>query len=161
MLIRNTVNLPSSSRIWIYQSKTEIPATQVRDIQARLEDFARRWVSHSRALRAAAEVLHNRFIILTADESAAGASGCSIDSSVRFLQQLEQEFNLDLFDRMTFTFEKDGKIQAAGRDEFAAMYARGEIDDDTVVFDNLVKTIGDLQVNWRKRLGDSWHRRMV
>jgi len=62
---------------------------------------------------------------------------------------------------MTFTFEKNGKIQAANREEFAQMYQKGELTDETIVFDNLVKTKGDFEVNWRKKLGESWHKRMV
>lgn len=150
-----------NSRIWIYQAKEEIAAAVLPDLQVELDNFARQWVSHSNALRAKAEIRHDRFLVLLVDESQAGASGCSIDKSVHFMQAVERKFDLNLFDRMTFTFEKDGQIQAADRDSFADLYKNGSINDDTIVYDNLIKTKGQMQTDWRKKLGESWHARMV
>ena len=153
--------ISDDSRIWIYQAKEEIDAAVLPDLQIELDNFAQQWVSHSNALRAQAEVRHNRFLVLMVDESQAGASGCSIDTSVRFMQNVERKFGLNLFDRMTFTFEKDGQIHAAERDAFAELYKNGDINDETIVFDNLIKTKGQMQTDWRKKLGESWHARMV
>jgi hypothetical protein len=153
--------LSETSRIWIYQAKEEIVAAVLPELQIELDNFARQWVSHSNALRAKAEIRHNRFLILMVDESQAGASGCSIDKSVHFIQALERKFGLNLFDRMTFTFEKDGQIHAANRDDFAELYKNGSISNETIVYDNLIKTKGQIQTDWRKKLGESWHARMV
>lgn len=153
--------LSDASRIWIYQAKEELTADILPQLQVELDNFARQWVSHSNALRAKAEIRHNRFLVLIVDESQAGASGCSIDKSVHFMQAVERKFDLNLFDRMTFTYEKDGQIHAASRDVFADLYKNGSINDETIVFDNLIKTKGQMQTDWRKKLGDSWHARMV
>jgi len=153
--------LSDASRIWIYQAKEEITSEKLPEIQVELDKFAQQWVSHSNALRADAVIYHNRFLVLMVDESQAGASGCSIDKSVHFMQKLEQKFGLNLFDRMTFTYEKEGQIYAADRDTFAELYKKGEINDSTIVFDNLIKTKGQMQTIWRKKLGESWHARMV
>ncbi len=153
--------LSPNSRVWIYQSKTEIPATHIPVIESHLKTFVQKWTSHNKALKAHAELRNGRFIILMVDESQAGASGCSIDSSVHFLQVLEREYELDLFDRMTFTYEQDGEVYAAERNEFAQLYEKGLINDDTLVFDNLVTTKADLETKWKVRLSDSWHKQMV
>ena len=100
--------LHDQSRIWIYQSNQAFSEEDLPIVKAKLQNFARQWVSHSRALKASADIHYKRFIVLTVDETQAGASGCSIDSSVRFLQQLQTEYGVDLFDRMNFSFEKSG-----------------------------------------------------
>jgi len=153
--------LSDASRIWIYQAKEEIDTAVLPELQLNVDNFAEQWVSHSNALRAQAEIHHNRFLILMVDESQAGASGCSIDTSVRFIKSIEQKFGLNLFDRMTFTYEKDGQIHAAERETFADLYKKGNIDDETIVYDNLIKTKGQMQTDWRKKLSESWHARMV
>ena len=153
--------LADASRVWIYQSKNEISPETAEKLQYDLDVFSRAWVSHNVDLYAAGEVRDRRFIILAVDESRTKTSGCSIDSSVRFLREIEQKYNLDLFDRLNFAFEKDGKIQAVPRDTFAEMYAKGEIDDNTIVFDNLVKTKSELESGHRKKLGESMYKRMV
>ena len=152
---------PANSRVWVYQSKTAFSDAVAAKIHRHINAFTQQWTSHNRALRATGDVLYNHFIVLIVDESMADASGCSIDSSVHFIKAVEQEYGVDLFDRMTFTYEKDGKIHAADREKFAELYASGEIDDNTTVFDNLVNTKSDFDQRWQVRLGDSWHKRMV
>ena len=152
---------PGTSRVWVYQSKTAFSDADVTKIREHIEAFTQQWTSHNRALRAVGDVLHGRFIVLMADERMADASGCSIDSSVHFIKAVEQEYGVDLFDRMTFTYEQSGRVEAADREQFAALYASGEIDDHTIVFDNLVNTKADFDRGWKVRLGDSWHKRMV
>ena len=105
--------------------------------------------------------MHNRFVILMVDESQAGASGCSIDSSVHFLKTLQSEYGVDLFDRMVFSFKQGEEVLSLDRETFAKWYAEGKINDDTPVFDTLVNNKKDLEENWIKPLGESWHRRMV
>lgn len=157
-----TVTLPDATRVWIYQADRPLNDSEIAELNNRLASFAEQWVSHSRALRAHAEVRHGRFLVLMVDETQAGASGCSIDASVHFLKQLEQAYGLALFDRMTFAYrDSDGRVRTAAAPEFGALYKRGEITDNTPVFDNLVKTKGELDTAWVKPLGESWHARFV
>lgn len=153
--------LSSSSRVWIYQANPAFAEKDLSELQAILNQFAAQWVSHSRQLQAVAEVRYGRFIVLMVDESQAGASGCSIDSSVRFMKQLEQKYKVDLFDRMIFAYQQKGKVLTADRDTFAKLYQQNVIDDNTLVFDNLVNTKADLEQKWLKPLHESWHMRMV
>lgn len=153
--------LAPTSRVWIYQANPAFAKKDIPQLQQLLNDFAQQWVSHSQQLRAQAELRHGRFIILMVDESQAGASGCSIDNSVRFMQQLEQQFNVQLFDRLTFAYQKNQEVKTADREQFSQLYAAGEINGDTLVFDNLVNTKAALETEWIKPLRESWHIRMV
>ncbi len=130
-------------------------------IKKYVNEFAQSWTSHSHQMRAHGDVLHGQFVVLTADESQVDAGGCSIDTSVQFIQQLGQAYDVDLLDRMCFAWMENGKVKAASSEEFAKLYAAGEITDETLVFDNLVKTKGELDEKWLKPLNESWHRRFV
>lgn len=153
--------LPATSRVWVYQSNRPFTSEEETDLNQQLQIFAAQWVSHNRQLTAHAEVKHRQFIILMVDESSAGASGCSIDKSVHFLKHLEQHYEIDLFDRMNFAYEKDGKVQTATRMEFTQMYRQGELSDDTLVFNNLVQNKAELEKDWKIPLGQSWHKRLM
>ncbi len=154
-------NLPDTSRVWIYQAQQAFSAELSAEIQQQVQAFAQQWVSHNRALRASGEVLYDQFIVLMVDESQAGASGCSIDKSVHFMQALEAKYGINLFDRMTFTYKDGDQVMTAPREQFARLYAEGKINDETLVFDNLIKTKGEFSNKWIKSLGQSWHKRMV
>ncbi len=155
-------DFPGQSRVWVYQAGQPFRSTDLPAIRAALGAFARQWVSHNQQLRAAADVLHDRFVVLMVDETQAGASGCSIDKSVAFLKQLSAETGVDLFDRLRFSFRlPDGEVSTVSREEFARLYAEGRINDDTPVFDPLVDTKAAFDAAFEKKLGQSWHRRMV
>lgn len=153
--------LPDTTRVWIYQANRPIADEDVPEVRTQIQTFAQSWVSHNRALRSFGDLWYNRFVILLVDESRAGASGCSIDSSVHFLKGLQSAYGVDLFDRLVFSFKKGEEVISLNREEFARWYAEGKIDDDTLVFDTLVNNKKDLQENWVKPLKDSWHKRMV
>ena len=153
--------LSDHARVWIYQSKRPFTPTEESAINEQLSHFTRQWVSHNQQLLAYGAVKHHQFIVLMVDESQAGASGCSIDSSVHFIQHLEKQFNIDLFDRMTFTYEQEGEVKTASREELTNLYKAGTVDDQTLVFNNLVKNKAELEQVWKVPLGQSWHKRLL
>ena len=157
----NLESLANEARVWIYQANEPFSSGQVPEIAQHVQQFAQQWVSHSRQLRAGGAVLHNRFLVLAVDETQAGASGCSIDSSVSFVKKIGAHYQRDLFDRLRFSYEKDGQVYTVSKDDFAQLYQNGEIKDDTIVYDPLVKTIGELNSSFRKPLSQSWHARFV
>ena len=153
--------LPDTTRVWIYQAKQPLADSIVSEIEQHLINFTKSWVSHNHQLRAYGAVYYQQFIVLMVDESLAGASGCSIDKSVHFVKQIEQQYNIDLFDRMTFTYKDGTNIKSASKTDFAGLYQNGYINDETLVFDNLVKNKGEFEAKWLKPLGKSWLKRMV
>ena len=102
-------------------------------------------------------VKYNRFIMLLVDEDQAGATGCSIDKSVHLMKQIEQEYHINLFDRFNLAYRTDSGIASAPRAEFEELIKTGVIDENTILFNNMVQTLTDLQTKWEVPLKDSWH----
>jgi len=146
-----------NSRVWVYQSTTAFTHEQAQQIQQQLNAFAQGWTAHNHQLLAGAQIKYNRFLILVVDESQAGASGCSIDKSVNFMKQLEQQYAIVLFDRFNLAYRNGEEIVSASRHEFEARVKEGVITQDTLVFNNLVQTLEELQTKWEVPLKDSWH----
>lgn len=153
--------LSENTKVWIYQSNKPFEATEVAKVRAKVKDFAASWVSHNQKLTAFGDVYHDRFIVLMVDEYGGGASGCSIDSSVKFIQGLEKEYGVDMFDRMNFTYQTEEGIKSAHKEEFIELYKMGLITDETLVFNNLISTKEDFENNWKVSLGNSWHKQLI
>jgi hypothetical protein len=153
--------LNPNARIWIYQNQEEISETKVEAIRNDLTDFVEGWSAHQQPLAAFADVIYQRFLVLLVDEEVNMASGCSIDTSVNFVRSLETKYDLDLFDRFTFSYQKDGVVHTLPKVRFAELYRSGEIDENTMVFDNLIKTKSEFENNWQKPLGTTWMKRFV
>ena len=160
-IMNDIQSLNQNSRVWIYQSNREFTEAEVELINQQIASFTQSWTSHNQELKAAGNVYHQRFIVLMVDQSMAGASGCSIDKSVKFIQFLESEYNVDMFDRMNFAYEQDQSVMTAHREGFQDLYKKGIIDDDTFVFNNLVDTKQGFETNWKVKLGDSWHKNLI
>ncbi len=149
-----------ASKIWIYQSDRELTETETARLQSLLNHFAESWTAHNQQLKAAAQIAFNRFIILLVDESQAGASGCSIDKSVRFIQEVEDEFKINLFDRFNTAYFEGDQIQTANREELEVLLKQGKVTNETIVFNNMVSTLADLQTKWQVPFKNSWHARV-
>jgi hypothetical protein len=107
-------SLSKNSRVWIYQSDRPFSNFEKNQILADLSEFTASWTSHGAGLSAKAVIIENYFIALAVDESVAGASGCSIDSSVRCIQAIGERFSIDFFNRLKLvvTNEKETKLIA-------------------------------------------------
>lgn len=154
-------DLPDEARLWIYVADRQLSEAEVAKANAALSAFAKQWTAHRRELSAYGDVVYGRFVRLAVDESAAGASGCSIDASVHFLQRLGTELGVDFFERMTFFADNGEGFLPYPRDKFAAAYARNDLKDSSPVVDTLVDTKGKYESGFVKALAESWLARMV
>ena len=88
-----------SSRVWIYQSNRLLTMSEALHLEERLQGFIDSWKSHGTPVKGFGTLFFGQFLILMADETASGVSGCSTDSSVRFVKEIETLFGIHLFDR--------------------------------------------------------------
>ena len=90
LTIKFTHHLPNDfhpdSRIWIYQSDRMFSEKETEAIDEMLRQFTDSWTSHGAKVKGFGKVFFNRFIVLMADETSSGVSGCSTDSSVRLIK---------------------------------------------------------------------------
>ena len=86
-------NFSPQSKVWVYQSNREFNTAETEEIKKIGLLFTRDWTAHGSQLNASLDILYNRFIVLMVDENDASASGCSIDKSLAFIKNIEQQFN--------------------------------------------------------------------
>ncbi len=157
--------MPLHSRVWIYQSIREFSENEITQLKTKADSFISEWTSHGKTMSACIEIFHNRFIIVCVDEKTTSASGCGIDKSVKFIQQLESDLggNVSLLDRMNVAYRKKsaaptlkGKIQVCNIHELKNLITFPEGQTGTTVFNNLVNTKEELEQNWEVPLEKSW-----
>lgn len=162
-MILDLIALDNSSRVWLYQADREFTYDELDEAREDIFNFLDQWTAHSVELNTYGNIFHRRFLGLFVDESTStGASGCSIDSSVRFVQELGEKFGIDFFNRMIYSYmtaEEDIKLLA--HHELSSAHKTGIINDDTLFFDNLVKTKGQFLERWLIPLKDSWHQKFL
>jgi hypothetical protein len=157
----NYQDLSENSKVWIYQSSRPLTDKESEEIKVYGDRFIANWAAHGKELHAAFEVFYNRFIVLFADESQVQASGCSIDASVHFMKDIQNAYQLDLFDRMNITYKIRNQIDSLRMNDFQEALSKGQLTENTVVFNNLVETKGDFEKLWEVPLKESWHKQML
>ena len=145
-----------ASRVWIYQSNRLFTIAEALEIEEMLDVFVRDWKSHGTPVTGYANLFFGQFIILMADESASGVSGCSTDSSVRLIKQIEQLYKVNLFDRLLLAFVVKDKLQTIPVSQLNYAVENNFITADTLYFNNTIQTKQQLENNWIIRAKDSW-----
>ena len=154
-------NLPNNARVWIYQSDREFTSEEIEIVSVKAVDFINQWTRHGDDLKGSFTFKYNQFLVLAVDESFNNVSGCSIDSSVRFIQALEKELQLELMNKMNVTFKDNEHINLVTLADFQRYAKEQKITSETIVFNNMVATKQDFENNWEVPARESWHKRFL
>jgi hypothetical protein len=145
-----------NSRVWIYQSNRIFFMQEALEIEPMLQQFVQEWKSHGTPVKGYANLFFGRFIILMADENATGVSGCSTDSSVRLIKEIEKKFAVNMFDRQMLTFYMKNKVEQLPLSQLNYGIENGFIKSDTLYFDNTILTKNALENNWITEVMNTW-----
>jgi len=146
----------SSSKVWIYQCNRLFVLQEALKLENMLEEFVCSWQSHGIPVKGYGNLLFGQFIILMADETATGVSGCSTDSSVRLVKNMETAFHVQLFDRQLLAFVVKDKIQMLPLSQLQYAIDNNFISGEIPYFNNLVQNKDELLNKWIIPVKDSW-----
>ncbi|NOU39481.1 MAG: hypothetical protein HOO89_12275 [Ferruginibacter sp.] len=145
-----------NSRVWIYQSNRIFFMQEALEIEPMLNQFVKDWKSHGTPVKGYANLFFGRFIILMADENATGVGGCSIDSSVRLIKEIEKKFSVSMFDRQMLTFYIKEKVEQLPLSQLNYGIQNNFITPNTLYFDNTILTKKTLENNWITEAKNTW-----
>ena len=142
------------SKIWVYSSEKDFSEDSA-EIQSQLNQFTSNWKSHGSQVKGSGYTIGGHIILLVADTSVCEVSGCSTDSSVQFITQLGQEFQLNFFDRQLVLLNLDDKIVATKLDQL------GQYSPDTLVFNPFFSDLENWRESFVQKMGESKYKRFA
>lgn len=154
-------DLPNNSRVWVYQSDREFTTEEMDFISKNARQFITQWTRHGSDLKGSFTIKYNQFLVLAVDEGFNNVSGCSIDASVRFVQELQKALQVDLLDKMNISFKVGEHINVVKMNAFREFAKQQKIKAETVVFNNMVATKEELEASWEVPAEQSWHKRFL
>ncbi|MDB5106887.1 MAG: hypothetical protein JWP91_4576 [Fibrobacteres bacterium] len=148
-------------RCWVFGSSKPLSESDPV-LRGRLDRFFSQWQSHGEAVSGRWRILDDRFLVVLREPEGAEVSGCSIDSMVGEVKQLERELDSRLLDSSRIFYRAaDGAVESVNRLEFKALAAAGKVAPDTEVFDTTLTSLADLRPGiFSKPMKDSWHLRL-
>lgn len=145
-----------NSRVWIYQSSRLFSLGEALQIEDLINHFIANWKSHGAPVKGFGTLFFGQFIILMADEQATNVGGCSTDSSVRLIKEIENLYKVSMFDRQSLAFVIKDKVQLLPLTQLQYAADNRFITADTLYFNNLVATKKELEENWLIPVQSSW-----
>lgn len=140
--------LSDDAKLWSYQADRKLTETEKNWLREIIPTFLNEWAAHGDKLNAFGDVVGDYHIILAVDEDQAKASGCSIDSSVRFIKSVEKELNLSFFNRLKMLTEINGELSYKSYAELSDLPA------ETMVYNNTVSTVGAFKKGWKQAISE-------
>lgn len=155
-------HLPSHARVWVYQAERTLNTQEINFLQQELEKLVNSWKAHEIKLSAGSDVLYHMFTLLAVDEAVAKASGCSIDTSVRWMQQMSDKMGVNLIHSGWLAYvSEDNTIKQCYFSDIETLYKQGIISDNTIVFNNLISSVSELKNSWKTPFGSSPHKKLI
>jgi hypothetical protein len=145
-----------NSRVWVYQSSRLFTMGEALQVEDLLNHFVAGWKSHGTPVKGFGTLFFGQFVILMADENATGVSGCSTDSSVRLIKEIEQLYKVDMFNRQNMAFVVKDKIEVLPMSQLQYALGNGFISADTLYYNNLVQSKLELENSWMIPVNQSW-----
>jgi len=149
-------NMPKDAKIWIYQSERPFDEQEKTWIISKLVAFCNQWNTHGAEMPSSFDLKYDQFIILSVDESQMGASGCSIDSSVRVLREIEVKLNINLLDSGKVAYLDGENVRVAFLPEIKNHVLEGSLQSTSKMFNPSVDKIADLNDKWLIEADKSW-----
>ncbi len=152
--------LSDEARIWVYAANRPFGPAELHPLVQGLSTFIESWTAHNHVLQGSFEIIENQFIVLAVDENHQSATGCSIDKSVHFLQVIEQEFGIQLFNRILVYYYAGEQLITTDRADFESSLQKGHITPATTVINTLVFNKKELTEKFKLPFAESWHARV-
>ncbi|MBV7268316.1 ABC transporter ATPase [Winogradskyella luteola] len=153
--------LPEESRVWIYQANRSFSDDEISELNSKIKTFIKAWTAHGKDLQAGYKIVYKRFIVIALNQNLNNATGCSIDASVHFIQELEKAYDVDLMDKMNVSFKQGEFVAYKPLIDFKKMAKNRSVSKNTIVFNNLVTNIAEFKENWEVPASESWHSRFI
>lgn len=156
------MKLAAHSRLWIFQSDRKLNEADQAFIHQELKQFIQGWASHGNELYGEHQILYDYFLLIGADESKSPTSGCSIDALTRKIKAIGESRSIDFFNRLNTVYEDPStQMHLVGMDELKLLLSDQKISENTIVYNNLINKVGDLENQWRVPLKQSWHKNLI
>ncbi|MBC6366426.1 hypothetical protein [Algoriphagus sp. AK58] len=148
--------LPENSRVWVYQSERKLTEKEIELVRKRLERFCEGWNTHGNGMPTSFDILNEQILVLAVDESGLGASGCSIDSSVKALRELESLLGVNLTDQGKISVRNsEGDLKVFPALGLRSKVQTGELNQEQEVINPMIRIKADLQNLWQP-VRNSW-----
>ena len=154
-------SISDDAKVWIYPSSRKFYPTEISEIENKIKSFVENWKSDDENFKVSYQFLYNRFIVLIADDEKSTLTNLDIDTSVSFILELQETFNVELLDKMNVCFKQGEFVQYKELKDFKKLIKNRAVTAKTIIFDNLISNNHDFKSFWEIPIEESWYNRFL
>jgi len=143
------------NKVWTYVISRELSDAELSELITKGTAFVNSWTAHENKLKAEFSIFKNRIIVIRVNEDVHGASGCSIDKLLRFIKEMQTQFNIELLNRLLVAYEGQQKVEVLTSAKISDLLQQGVLSASTIVYNTSVANEDELS-NWAKPLQETW-----
>ena len=160
-MIADFNEIPNRGKLWVFPSSRKFYPQEISELKEQIETFLNNWTHNGQSLNCAYQLKHDRFIIVTVDDSEISLSLKAHDKLVAFIQNLETKLEIILLDKINVCYKQGEFVQYKDLKEFKQLMKNKGVSQKTVVFDNMITTKEEFENNWEINIMDSWLGRLL
>ena len=153
--------ISDTAKVWVYPSSRKFYPNEIEEVTQKIQSFIQNWKAGDEDFTASFQFLYDRFIILIADDEKSALQNVDIDASVAFILKLQEEYNVQLLDKMNVCFKQGKYVQYKELKDFKKLLKNKAVNGKTIIFDNLVVNNYDFKNFWEIPIEDSWYNRFL
>jgi hypothetical protein len=143
--------LAAEAKVIIFPGSRKFFPVELPKIEQKLKDFC----ENLSEIEISFQIKYNRFLIfLISDKTPLDLD--KHNALVGFIQELEQEFNLVLMDKVNVCFKQGPYVQMKEIPDFKVLIKNKGVSKKTVVFDHMINTKYEYEDSWEIPAGESW-----
>lgn len=154
-------SLSDDAKVWVYPASRKFYANEVDAVTKAVESFVKNWKHEDEKFKASYQFLYQRFIVLIADDAESQLSREDLDAAVGFVLELQNQYEIELLDKMNVCFKQGEYVQYKELKEFKKLLKNRAVTGKSIIFDNLVSTNYDFKNFWELPIEDSWYNRFL
>lgn len=154
-------NIPEEAKIWVFPSNRKFYPQEVEKITKSVEAFLNNWKSDRNEVECSFLLKHDRFIIISANDTEYNLSLEAQDALTSFIIELEKQYEVVLLDKINVCYKQGDFVQYKDIVEFKKMIKAKGVSEKTTVFNNMITVKEELRYNWEINIMDSWLGRLV
>jgi len=153
--------ISDTAKVWVYPSSRKFYPNEIEEVTQKIQSFIQNWKAGDEDFTASFQFLYDRFIVLIADDEKSALQNVDIDASVAFILKLQEEYNVQLLDKMNVCFKQGKYVQYKELKDFKKLLKNKAVTGKTIIFDNLVVNNYDFKNFWETPIEDSWYNRFL
>jgi len=157
----NYHTLSSEAKIWIYPSSRKFYQQEIERLQNQLQNFVENWKKEDKNFKGSYQLLHNRFIVFLVEKSICPLNFEDVNKQVQFILQLQNEYKVNLLDKMNVCFKQGNYIQYKDLKAFKKLLKNKAVSNKTIVFNHLINTKEELENYWEVPITESWYNQFI